>query len=103
MSGAQVIVAYPREEGWTFNKEHYLSTHMSLVKKYWGKHGLKSFTVTELNGDGPYTYIAVLEFESLEAFGAASADPNTKEVMADIPNFSNVQPVLLNGGIIGSF
>lgn len=101
MTGAQVIVVYPRKDGWTFNKEYYLSTHMPLAAKYWKKHGLKSYAVTELNADGPYTYSAVMEFETHEGFGAAVADPNTKEVMADVPNFSNVEPVLLHGGFIG--
>ena len=101
MSGAQVLVAYPRSEGSTFDKEYYLSTHMPLAKKHWAKHGLKSYAVTELNADGPYTYVVVMEFESHEGFGAASQDPNTKEIMEDVPNFSNVKPILLHGGVIG--
>jgi uncharacterized protein (TIGR02118 family) len=100
MSGAQVVVAYPRKDGATFNKEYYLSTHMPLVEKYWKKHGLKSYAVTELNADGPYTYSVVMEFDSYEGFGAAAADPNTKEVMDDVPNFSNEQPVLVHGAVI---
>ncbi|KAH7076369.1 hypothetical protein BKA63DRAFT_281274 [Paraphoma chrysanthemicola] len=101
MSGAQVVVAYPRKDGSTFDKQYYLSTHMPLVAKHWKKHGLKSYTVTELNADGPYSYSVVMDFESLEGFGAAAADPNTKEVMGDVANFSSEQPVLLHGGVIG--
>ncbi|KAF1840391.1 uncharacterized protein K460DRAFT_322985 [Cucurbitaria berberidis CBS 394.84] len=101
MSGAQVFVAYPREEGSTFNKEYYLNTHIPLVQKYWGKHGMKSYAVTELNADGPYTFIATIDFETHEGFGAAIQDPNTKEVMDDVAKFSNVKPVLVHGGVIG--
>jgi uncharacterized protein (TIGR02118 family) len=101
MSGAHVIVVYPRKDGATFNKEYYLSTHMPLVEKHWKKHGLKSYAVTELTGDGPYSYSVVMEFESHEGFGAAAADENTKEVMADVPNFSSEQPTILHGGVIG--
>jgi hypothetical protein len=43
----------------------------------------------------------ILEFESLEGFGAAVADPITKEVMGDVEKFSNVKPVLMHGGVIG--
>jgi uncharacterized protein (TIGR02118 family) len=100
MAGAQVIVAYPRNKDSKFDKEYYLSTHMPLVAKYWKKHGFKSYTVTELNADGPYTYSVVMEFESYEGWGAAGADPNTKEVMEDVKNFSNEQPILLHGGVI---
>ncbi|OAL07742.1 hypothetical protein IQ06DRAFT_289402 [Phaeosphaeriaceae sp. SRC1lsM3a] len=101
MPGAQVVVAYPRAEGSTFNKEYYLSTHMPLVAKHWKKHGLKSYAVTELNADGPYTYSVVMEFESYEGWGAAATDPSTKEVMEDVVNFSNQQPVLVHGNVIG--
>ncbi|KAH7408095.1 hypothetical protein DE146DRAFT_645252 [Phaeosphaeria sp. MPI-PUGE-AT-0046c] len=101
MPGAQVIVAYPRVDGSTFNKEYYLSTHMPLVEKIWKKHGLKSYAVTELNADGPYTYMVVMDFESLEGWGAAATDPNTKEIMQDLDNFSNQHPVMLHGNVVG--
>jgi uncharacterized protein (TIGR02118 family) len=100
MSGAQVIVVYPRKDTSTFDKEYYLSTHMPLVAKHWKKHGFKSYTVTELNADGPYSFSVVMEFESAEGWGAAATDPNTKEVMDDVPKFSNESPVIVHGGVI---
>jgi uncharacterized protein (TIGR02118 family) len=101
MSGAQVIVAYPRKDTSTFNKEYYLSTHMPLVAKYWKKHGLKSYAVTELNAESPYSICVVMDFESADGWGAAAEDSNTKEIMDDVPNFSTEGPVLLHGGVIG--
>lgn len=101
MAGAQVIVAYPRAEGSTFDKEYYLSTHMPLAAKHWKKHGLKSYTVTELSTDGPYTYSVAMEWESYEGWGAAAKDPSIKEIMDDVENFSNQKPVLLHGNVIG--
>jgi uncharacterized protein (TIGR02118 family) len=101
MSGAQVIVVYPRKDGTLkFNKDYYLSTHMPLVAKHWKKHGFKSYAVTELNADAPYAISVVMEFESADGWGAAATDPNTKEVMDDVPNFSNEAPILLHGGVI---
>jgi hypothetical protein len=38
-----------------------------------------------------YHIIALLDFESLDAFKAA-AEAHGKEIFADIPNFTNVQP-----------
>jgi uncharacterized protein (TIGR02118 family) len=101
MAGAQVVVVYPRNKDSKFDKEYYLSTHMPLVAKHWKKHGLKSYAVTELNADGPYSYSVVMEFESYEGFGAAGADPNTKEVMDDVNNFSNEKPIIVHGSVIG--
>ncbi|KAF2026028.1 hypothetical protein EK21DRAFT_75088 [Setomelanomma holmii] len=100
MSGAQVVVVYPRKDGAKFDDKYYLSTHMPLVAKYWKKHGLKSYTVTKLNDDGPYSYSVTMDFESHEGFGAAGADPNTKEVMDDVANFSSESPIIVHGGVI---
>jgi uncharacterized protein (TIGR02118 family) len=101
MPSAQVVILYPREKGATFDKDYYLSSHMAMVAKHWKKHGLKSYAVTELNEDAEYMISCILEFESLEGFGAAVADPITKEVMGDVEKFSNVKPVLMHGGVIG--
>jgi uncharacterized protein (TIGR02118 family) len=101
MSGANVIVLYPRKEGSTFDKEYYLKTHMPLAMKHWGKHGFKSYAVTELNDDSPYSYSVVMEFESYESFGKATQDPGTKEVMDDVTNFSSEKAILIHGGVIG--
>lgn len=100
MSGATVIVMYPRKEGSTFNADYYISTHMPLAKRHWEKHGLKSYTVSELNADGPYSYTVVTEWESLEGFGKAAQDPSIKEIMDDVENFSSEKPILVHGGII---
>jgi uncharacterized protein (TIGR02118 family) len=100
-SGATVIVAYPRTPTATFNATYYLNTHMPMVKSTWTKHGLKSYAVSKLNDDGPYTYAVVMEFESYEGFQAAVQDPKTKEVMDDVKEFSSEHPVLVHGGVIG--
>jgi uncharacterized protein (TIGR02118 family) len=101
MSGANVIVLYPRKEGSTFDKEHYLKTHMPLAMKHWEKHGMKSYAVTELNDDSPYSYTVVIEFDSHDGFGKAGQDPGTKEVMDDVTNFSSEKPIIIHGGVIG--
>jgi uncharacterized protein (TIGR02118 family) len=101
MSGINVLVIYPRAEGSTFDKEYYLSTHMPLVEKHWKQHGLKSFAVSELNDDSPYTYMVVMEFDSSEGWGKATQDPSIKEIMDDVKNFSNQKPVISYGKVIG--
>jgi uncharacterized protein (TIGR02118 family) len=101
MSGANVMVLYPRKEGSTFDKEYYLKTHMPLAMRLWQRHGFKSYAVSELNADGPYSYAVVMEFESPEDFSKAIQDPGTKEIMDDVTNFSSETPVLIHGGVIG--
>jgi uncharacterized protein (TIGR02118 family) len=76
------------------------TAHMPLVARHWKKHGLKLYAVSKLNADSPYSYSVVIDFESYEGFKAAGADPNTKEVMDDVANFSSEAPTLLHGGVI---
>lgn len=98
-SGAQVIVLYPRKDGSKFDLDYYHSTHMPLAKKIWTQHGLKSFSVVQLSPENQYSIAAILDFESQEHLGKAMADPNTKEIMDDIPNFSNEQPTIVAGNV----
>jgi uncharacterized protein (TIGR02118 family) len=93
---------YPRKDGATFNMDYYLSTHMPLVAKHWKKYGLKSYAVTQLSPDAPYSVSAVMEWEkSSEAFGKALKDDGTKEIMGDVANFSSEAPVLIAGDVVG--
>jgi uncharacterized protein (TIGR02118 family) len=102
MPGATVQVLYPKTESSTFDLDYYKSTHMPLVSKKWTKLGLKSWAVTKFGGDSPYTYGCYLEWESLEAFSKAAQSPETKEVMDDVENFSNVKPTLVAGEVVAS-
>jgi uncharacterized protein (TIGR02118 family) len=97
--GAQAIVLYPRKEGSTFDLKYYESTHMPLVLKHWKQHGLKSFAISKLSEDGPYSISATMEWESAESIGKALADPGSKEVFGDVSNFSSEQPVLVSGDV----
>ncbi|KAH6638161.1 hypothetical protein C7974DRAFT_155450 [Boeremia exigua] len=99
MSGALAIVLYPRKDGATFDLDYYHATHMPLAKETWTKHGLKSFTVVQLSPENQYSIAATLNFESQEALGKALADPATKAVMDDVPNFSSEKPVIVAGNI----
>lgn len=99
--GATVQVLYPQNEGSTFNMDYYKSTHLPLCEKHWRPFGLKSWHVTQLDSAAPYSTSLVLEFESLEGFQKAAADPSIAEIMADVPNYSSEKPVLIAGAVVG--
>ncbi|KAF2187693.1 hypothetical protein K469DRAFT_569436 [Zopfia rhizophila CBS 207.26] len=99
--GATVSVLYPRTATSTFNLDYYLSTHMALVSKTWKDKGMKSWSVTQFGEGSPYSTHCLMEWESLEAFGKAAAEDDTKAVMADIENFSNEKPILIQGSVVG--
>lgn len=94
---ATVTVVYP--QGAKFNKDYYKSTHMPLVQDKWGKYGLKSWKIIYFGDDSPYCVQATLEFDSMKSFQEAGASPEAKEVLGDVPNFSDKDPVIMAGEV----
>jgi uncharacterized protein (TIGR02118 family) len=78
---------------------------MPLVEKTWSSKGLQNWSVIKIGpqADGsksPYQIQAILTFESSEAFGAA-AEADGATIFGDIPNFTDTQPLILAGEIVG--
>jgi uncharacterized protein (TIGR02118 family) len=102
-----VNVLYPQTDDSKFDMDYYLKTHMPLVKSKWSSFGLKGYTVTQAqpgpDGAPPqYSVCAVLHWDSANDVGKALGDQSTAgEIMGDIPNFSNKQPVFVSGDVVG--
>ena len=94
----KVSVMYPNTPGARFNHEYYRSTHMPLVKSRMGAN-CKYYTVDKgLGGGAPgsaATYVGMCHIycDSVEAFQAGFG-PHAKEIMADIPNYTDVAPIV---------
>ena len=93
----RVNVMYPKQDDGTFDYDYYLETHMPLVKDRW-KDVVRSVEVYKgLSGAGgaaeSYVTIANLKFDSVEAFQQA-LEAHAQEIMGDIPNFTNIDPVI---------
>lgn len=91
-----VCVMYPKTDSSTFDMDYYLQKHMKLVHSRWDSMGLRNARVLhgQKGPDGaepPYAVMAILDFESLDAFGKAAGE-HGPELFGDIPNFTNVQP-----------
>ncbi|KAF2771118.1 hypothetical protein EJ03DRAFT_45811 [Teratosphaeria nubilosa] len=97
---AIATVLYPK--GAKFNMDYYLSTHMPLVQSKWGQYGLTGWKVLQFREEDPYIVQATLEFQTTDAFGKAAAGPEVAEVMADIKNFSDKEPVIMPGSVVGT-
>lgn len=48
-----IYVNYPHKEGVTFDMDYYLNTHMQIVQKRWGPHGLQRWTVVKFEEGDP--------------------------------------------------
>lgn len=94
-----ITVLYPNTRGSRFDLDYYLKTHIPLVEKNWGGKGLTSTKLLkgagtpDPNTPAPYQVIAILAFESLAAFQAAAKQTGAT-VVGDIPNFTDVTPII---------
>lgn len=93
----KVSVFYPNSTGARFDMAYYTSKHMPMVKKLVtsckgiaAEKGVAGGTP----GSQP-TYIAAghLLFDSVDAFHSGFA-PHASEILGDIPNYTNTQPVI---------
>ncbi len=93
----KVTIFYPNEEGKRFHMDYYCNKHIPMVQQKIGA-ALKGAAVEHgLSGGEPGSrpaYIAMghLYFDSIEAFQTA-VGPHNDSFMADIPNFTDIQPV----------
>ncbi len=94
----KVSVLYPQSAAATFDMTYYLEKHMPMVRQKLGAPCKGTAVEQGLAGGAPGappTYIAMghLFFESAAAFQAAFA-PHAAAIMADIPNYTNAQPII---------
>ncbi len=94
----KVSIMYPNEEGKKFDMDYYVNSHIPMVQEKLGS-AMKGGSVEEgLNGGmpgTPATYVAMahLLFDSLESF-QSSFGPHMDKILADIPNYTDIQPAM---------
>jgi len=94
----KVTILYPNTEGGTFDMNYYATKHMPMVAELLGD-ALKSLAIDKgISGrtpedPSPYLAIGYLYFDELSAYQDAFA-PHAAQIVNDIPNYTNVQPVI---------
>ena len=94
----KLSVFYPNQEGKTFDMDYYCNKHIPMVAELLGD-AVKGASVEEGLGGGapgtPAAFIAMgnLYFDSMESF-QNSFGPNAAQIMADVPNYTNIEPVV---------
>lgn len=94
----KVSVMYPNGPEARFDDAYYRDQHMPMVQKLMGDY-CKYFTIDKaLDGaaaqsNAPYIAMGHLYCESVEDFQAGFG-PHTKEIMGDIPNYTNQTPIV---------
>lgn len=94
----KVSVLYPHTDGASFDMNYYLKNHIPMVQQKLGAT-CKGVSVEQgLAGGAPqtqpaYTAMGHLLFESVASFQAAFG-PHATAIMADIPNYTTIQPII---------
>ncbi|HKU43720.1 MAG TPA: EthD family reductase [Polyangiales bacterium] len=89
-------ILYPNTPGARFDHVYYREKHMPLVAARMGSH-LKSYAIDRgLSGRAPgeapaYVAIGYLLCETIEDFQAGFG-PHAQEILADVPNYTDVSP-----------
>lgn len=86
----RLSVLYPKTDGASFDHDYYRDKHVPLAVKTWGLSGAE----IDKGIDGPYVAAVHFTFESLDALQAAMSNPGTGEVIADVANYTTIQPVM---------
>ncbi|AOR72821.1 ethyl tert-butyl ether degradation protein EthD [Burkholderia stabilis] len=90
-----LIVSYPRTEGATFDREYYLSKHGQLVGTAWSKFGLQSAEfLFPSSTRQPFVCVAILRFGDQAGIDMALSSGETREVMSDVKNFTDITPTI---------
>ena len=91
-------VLYPNGSDAKFDMDYYLTKHMALVKQCFGG-ALKGASVDQGIAGGapgspaPYATVCTLLFDNIADLQAGMTASAAK-LMADVPNFTNVQPTI---------
>ncbi len=96
----RISILYPNKKGSRFDMAYYIEGHMPQSIRLLSAHpGFKGVSVEKgLGGAAPDSeaaYVAMCHFlfESVEAFKAAFM-PHAAELQDDIPNYTDVTPVI---------
>ncbi|KAK5070168.1 hypothetical protein LTS08_008407 [Lithohypha guttulata] len=98
-----IYVSYPRQEGINFDLDYYINTHMKLVEKHWGPHGMKSWTIVQFDKDDPsgQNVQCIMLWTSMEDFEKCFA-LGIPEVHEDLKHYTNGMPVRWTGKVVAT-
>ena len=94
----KVAILYPNGEGKTFDMDYYSTKHMPMVAGLFGDamkamaidKGMAGRTPEE---SMPYLAAGYFYFDQLSDYENAFG-PNAEKILSDIPNYTNIQPVV---------
>jgi uncharacterized protein (TIGR02118 family) len=96
----KISILYPNREGGRFDLKHYVETHMPRsIELLSARPGFKGVSVEHgVSGPLPGTaaaYVAICHFafDTVEDFLAAFM-PHAAELQGDMPNYTDIEPII---------
>ena len=94
----RLSVLYPKTEGAKFDHDYYRDKHVPLAVSTWGVERVE----IDKGVNGPYEAAVHFFFPSTDAIGAAMGAEGTGAIMADVANYTDIQPVMQTSEIVES-
>jgi uncharacterized protein (TIGR02118 family) len=102
----RISVYYANEAGKKFDVDYYVNKHMKLVRDRLTAFGLVRTEVDKGLAGGapgspaPYVAVGHVYFNALDGFQKGMGQ-HGKEIMGDIPNYTNIPPQIQISEIVG--
>ena len=94
----KMAIFYPNGEGKRFDMDYYATKHMPMAATLFG-NDLKAMSIDKGIASGvpdvpvPYLAIGYFYFETMDVFQKAIG-PHSEKLKADVPNYTNIQPLI---------
>jgi uncharacterized protein (TIGR02118 family) len=92
----RLSVFYPATEGAKFDHDYYRDKHVPLAVSTWG---VERYEIDK-GVNGPYEAAVHFFFPSTDAIGEAMGSEGTGAIMADVANYTDIQPVMQTSEIV---
>jgi len=101
-----ISIAYPKKDGGTFDFDYYAKKHIPMVTGLLGANAdraeVRKGVASPDGSTASFVCLANIWIKSVDEFQATLAK-HGKEIMGDIPNFTNIQPILqVDEVVVGS-
>ena len=88
----RVTVLYPNKDGAKFNFDYYTRKHVPLVAGLVGKSIEVRKGLSSVSGaPAPFVCVATINVNTIDEFQTVFAKHGA-EILADIPNYTNIEP-----------
>ena len=100
----KVSIIYPNSEGKAFDMDYYTNNHMPMVAGLFGEpckgYGIDKGVAAGRPGEPlPFIAIGYFYFEKVSDYESAFG-PNAEAILGDIPNYTEIQPIVLISEVV---